>query len=672
MRLALGLASCGLLTVALVSASHQTPQPKFRAGVDVVGLDVSVLDKNRQPIHGLTAADFTIRENSKPQQVVEFKAIDVPDDPPMRITTPWMREVAPDVRRNDEIRDPRIFIIVMDDAMAPPDAWILEATRKVAREVIGKLGPADLAAVTFTNTAAGAQELTTDHARLLAAVEKFSAGPHQILVQQTFEVAEEIHFLAPLRTLQGVAEALIDAPQSRKVLVYISSGIPVDFSEAARKHLISGASGLIATMAVPEMQNRMIQGMKEVFTQARLANINVYCIDSGGLGGLDGYLARKKAEYDVEPPPKIFIYPAYEQGVNYRDFTQTLASNTGGLAVINTDDFSSGIAQMFKENGSYYLIGYQSTDTRKDGSYRRIEVQVNRPGAIVRAKSGYTVEKALSGDKATAAAAAKAEPWRALAGAVPAADIGLQVATATFASTSWREPRTAAVAVLLGLRHDVGAAGAGIGAMDLVFDVFTPLQKLQMTQSLHLAPTAADGKTSAVAYEFGTELNLAPGRYTLRVAARRASDGKSGSVYTDLDVPDFTERRVVLSGAVLTASPGVPNPAPTRLQALMPVVPTSLRDFRTTDVVGAFVRAYNRAAVAFTNGQLDVTILDQHGGVAFAQTLPMRPESFNAVGALDYSIPLPISGLAAGPYLLRLDAAVDGATTRRDVRFQIQ
>lgn len=77
------------LLVALASAAVITAaqeRPVFRTGVEVIQLDVSVLDKDRRPVRGLTAHDFTIFEDGKPQKVLAFNAIDIPDLPPAPAT----------------------------------------------------------------------------------------------------------------------------------------------------------------------------------------------------------------------------------------------------------------------------------------------------------------------------------------------------------------------------------------------------------------------------------------------------------------------------------------------------------------------------------------------------------------------------------------------------------
>ena len=109
------IACCLLSGTALLTAQA----PQFRSRVELVHLDVSVLDNNRRPVKGLAAEDFTIHEDGKPQQVMVFSAIDLPDPPPP--STAWLRDVAPDVRRNTEVIDHRLITIVMDDATIPFD-----------------------------------------------------------------------------------------------------------------------------------------------------------------------------------------------------------------------------------------------------------------------------------------------------------------------------------------------------------------------------------------------------------------------------------------------------------------------------------------------------------------------------------------------------------------------
>src|SRR3982750_4922536 len=124
----------------LQSAAPQTPLPTFRTGIDVVQLDVTVLDKDRHPVKGLTAADFTILDRGKPQPIVAFSAVDVPA--PVTYSAPWMREAPLDVVSNVENR--RLVTIVMDDAYTDFNPDMAKRAKAIARNAVDELGPADL------------------------------------------------------------------------------------------------------------------------------------------------------------------------------------------------------------------------------------------------------------------------------------------------------------------------------------------------------------------------------------------------------------------------------------------------------------------------------------------------------------------------------------------------
>src|ERR671913_1679168 len=80
MKKVVSLLGCWLVVWVCASAQQQVPPaqpPTFRAAVDAVQLDVSVLDKDRRPVRGLTAADFTVLENGKPRPIVAFSAVEL-------------------------------------------------------------------------------------------------------------------------------------------------------------------------------------------------------------------------------------------------------------------------------------------------------------------------------------------------------------------------------------------------------------------------------------------------------------------------------------------------------------------------------------------------------------------------------------------------------------------
>ncbi len=162
-----------LLATATGGARQQSP-PQFRTRVDLIQLDVAVIDKNHQPVRGLTAADFTVLENGQKQAIQAFVAIDLPDNPAE--TAGWMRDVAPDVTSNAGVEEDRLVVIVMDDYSedVSKDLWAQRSAKEIGRGIVERLGPRDLAAVVYTVASRNNQEFTHDRARLLEAIDRFN------------------------------------------------------------------------------------------------------------------------------------------------------------------------------------------------------------------------------------------------------------------------------------------------------------------------------------------------------------------------------------------------------------------------------------------------------------------------------------------------------------------
>jgi Ca-activated chloride channel homolog len=83
---------------------------------------------------------------------------------------------------------------------------------------------------------------------------------------------------------------------------------------------------------------------------------------------------------------------AQQRGFNEADFVlRQFAQETGGKAFFPTTatQLPDIYAQIASELSSQYLIGYASNNSRRDGQWRRVVVQVDRPDALARTKQGY-------------------------------------------------------------------------------------------------------------------------------------------------------------------------------------------------------------------------------------------------------------------------------------------
>ena len=151
-QLLVGLLLCvGGAVAAQQSAAPQ--QPVFRANTELVQLDISVLDKDRHPVRELKASDFIVLEDGKPQPVVAFTAVDVPDPPPPSSepsVRTWTKTVAPDVATNALPPEGRLFVMVLDDVLIPGDQKIVQNAKKVAHSVVDHLSATDQMAIVLT------------------------------------------------------------------------------------------------------------------------------------------------------------------------------------------------------------------------------------------------------------------------------------------------------------------------------------------------------------------------------------------------------------------------------------------------------------------------------------------------------------------------------------------
>jgi len=650
-------------TTTIVIAAAQAPQPVqpvplFRSGVNVVTVDVSVLDKERRPVRGLTAADFTILENGKPQPVTGFSAIDLPDaDAPAPV---WSRESRPDTVRNDDFADRRTIILVLDDA-TPMPAGDGPRVREAARLVIEQLGPDDLAAVVYAFDKTKGQELTRDRVRLLAAADRFMGGttasniaPDGRVVEIPFSSYDRTAFqvyLATIGTLRSLAEALMELPQRRKALVFISVGIPLEMDNLAPR-ITAGEHGEEAGQ-----RWQLLQDLLAAFTAAQRANVNIYSVDPGGL------------RTNV---------PTLNDN---RDFLKAVSSNTGGFAIADDNDPGPGIAQVFRENSSYYLLGYQTPDPKADGRYRRIEVRVSRPGVTVRARDGYFEPTVAKNEKKKAVKAPPSLLAAALDGPVQKTDVPMQVTAAAFpvAAVPAARRRDAAVAIVVGIRTPAPAGpGSAKDNIDVQVSAYDTSGRRQGAARLTGQVVRQPGYQGATGYEALLRLDLAPGRYQLRVAAESSLLRKSGSVYTDVDVPDFTKDGVTMSGLLISVTPGAPSAPKDGLRDLLPVTPTSERLFTREDKVSAMLRLCQGGKKPLVPVTLVLRIVDARNATVFEDTATLGPERFSAGRLADYRVDLPTAALRPGRHLLTLESAPAAgrrpgtAAIRRDVQFSMR
>jgi VWFA-related protein len=503
----------------------------------------------------------------------------------------------------------------------------------------------------FTFGKSQGQTFTNDRETLFAAVDRFNGTPDKVWTMGTgltavatpvpfnhFDLsgATSQLFLSTINTLRGIAEDLAAMPNRRKAVFFVSVGIPLDVTPA------SEPGSNIGVGPRDQVANLFLE-LQKAFDAARRSNVAIYGVDPGGL--------------------RIDSAPLNQ------DFLKGVSAATGGFAITDTNDAAAGIEQVYRENGSYYLLGYQPSLTRTNGRFRKVEVKVNRPGVTVRSRSGYYEPSGAAAETKPAPAKAKPGEESAIEGIVPKADIALRVHAMPFAKYGRAESE---VAIILQGREPI-PPGSSATAEDLTVLVhaYNMQAELKASERLTVHLGIRQGAVNDMRYGLLSRLTLKPGRYQLRVAVSSALLAKSGSVYTDIDVPDYATPAISLSGVMFEVVPS-PIAAPKgKLGSLIPVIPTAERDFAAGDTVTAFTRIYQGGKDALLTVTVTTRIVDGTGAEVFTKVETIAAGRFAAGRSADVLVSVPVGTFAPGPHLLSISATRGSGTASQQVRFSV-
>jgi VWFA-related protein len=644
-------------SIAIAGAGVATQQnPTFRGRTDLLLLDVSVLDeKSRQPVRDLTTGDFTVIVDGQPRPVVAFKFVDMPPPPPpiSLSTASWVREIAPDVVTNERAPG-RVVAILIDDKSIEETRlgpFEMEKARQSALNVVDALGPDDRAAVVFSKNAHSAQSFTTDRQRLRDAIKNATLIPEPKDADPDKDPQCRCA-VCSIEAITHVSRTLQSVSEQRKVLFFVSAG-PLMIARRPPP-LDTPRSGLpMAEVCFVERRDAVHDALRS----AHAANVTIQSVDPTGLATDDTAKAETRglAQRSGEP-------------LNRQQTLRMFAEQTGGRAIVNSNDPDRQVTSLLAESSSYYLLGVEPPAPSADGTLHKVDVRVNRRDLDVRTRNGYYDPTAK--DRATAAALKldNGPLTPLIASPLPGAGLPLQVTAAPFAAADGKA--TIAVALAIGANDAATRTMPRVETVEVVASAYIPetadnagwsQQKLSLTWS---QPDPRFG-----GYEVLSRVSVQPGRYELRVGAK-TGDGRNGSVYTSVEVPDFAQP-LSLSGIVVHATPSPAVAPPDGLGDVLPFTPTARRTFQKTDKAAAFLRIYQRART-FSPTSVKTTITSTTGAVVAAVDERVQGAAAGAGSASDYEVDLPLTDLSAGEYLITITASLGNRTAQRQLRFRVE
>ena len=684
-------------------------EPTFKLSVNVVDVDVTVTDAQGNFVTGLTASDFDVFEDGKPQAIQTFSYIELPRLRPSSLAFGG-RTVASDVRSNRDVASGRVYIIVLDDLNVAPLRTAI--VRRHARDFIEKhFSSNDLAAVVTTSGRKDAgQEFTSDPALLLRAIDHFfgqrlqsaevqridnyyqnqllsgldqktqdgTSVPNLLTQMQSFDpsnLERGQRAVGVLQTMRSLAEFLEGVRGRRKALLWFSEGIDYPMAEA-----FTSQSG-----------NEILQATRDAVTAAARANVNVFALDPRGLIGMTtDFIDMTRTggpDYAGTDPTKPAGTPF--SGVQAllgemrltQDSLRTLAEGTGGFAAVDTNSFADAFDRIIEANSRYYLLGYTPPSHPRDGRFHRIDVSVKRPGLKAIARRGYpspsgktvderrqeALERWKRDRRAGGANDTSAELRAALNSPVQQPGLTLSVQAAPFKGAA-KDASVAVTVELQGSELELAPQANGLFADSIEISFFAlnddgrAQRGTRAALNLAIRPdTYQRVKTHGV--RLNSRTTMASGRYQLRVGARNPVSGRAGTVFYDILVPDFARESLALSGLLVSTLPTSGTPevfTPQRdalAEKLLGAPPTSRREFDRTEILAWLTEIYDNARQP-TQFDVSARLVDENGREAFAS----RELLSNGAGGTGkwttfaYTGRIPLKDISPGRYVLRVEA----------------
>jgi VWFA-related protein len=641
----------------------------FTAGTQLVIETVSVTDKNNRPIEGLTAQDFTVTEDGAPQaiRVFEYQKLSQTPAPLANSSEPEQTHIYEKLGRTQiaaekpgaiRYRDRRLLALYFDMTSMPSADQIraLEAAQQFIRTQITEV---DLMAI--LRYAGGSvdvlQDFTADRNRLLSIIQTMIVGEGQGFGESADDASapdtgaafgqddSEFNIFNTDRQLSALQTAakMLGQVSEKKSLIYFASGL--------RLNGLNNQAQLRATI-----------------NSAIRAGVSFWPIDARGL-----VAQAPLGDATKGSPGGLAMYSGAAAQANTAHFQQSqdtlyaLAADTGGKALLDTNDLTRGIVQAQQAIASYYIIGYYSTNAALDGKFRRIRISVNSNlAARLDYRQGYFAGKQFT--KFTAA-----DKERQLEDALMLPDPITELTIAMeidYFQLNRAEYFVPIVAKIPG--RELALAKRG-GAERTVIDFIgeiktsagTTVRNVRDKVSAKLSDaTAAELAKHPIIYDTG--FTLLPGSYTIKFLARDAETGRIGTYQTIFVVPNLNkaEKSLPISSVVLGSQRidlkdalynavkekeggEAANPLVRDGQKLIPSV---TRVFRQDHTMFVYLQAYEQSAA---EAQPVVAVVGFYRGAEKAfETRPIQVAGPSAarMKAIPLQFDIPLGRLAPGEY----------------------
>jgi len=701
-RVALLTAFC-LLPTAYCFLAAQQPEPAsgntnqtftIKTQTNIVLVDVRVWDKAGNPVTDLKPEDFKVYEDGVSQQISSFsiekvaqlEAAAAENGPPPTIDLATLPPNTPQETVLKLLQDRRLMVLFFDQSSMQPDD-LIRALNSATHFVDKQMTPADLVSVvTYSSDLRIAQNFTNDRKQLDKVLKRIQLGEASSLAEAGSEgdaggtnasgqeiVAQDVSAaFTPDETEFNIfnTDEKLGAIES---LSQMLRGVP------GRKSVIHFSSGLQRTGVDNQAELRAAEDA------ANQSNVSLYTVDARGLVALPA-----GGDASSSAPAGTALYSGSavnSQVTSLLDTRETLASlsaDTGGRTFYDLNDFSTAFQRIQEDNSTYYLLGYSPSNAKSDGRFRRIKVEVTRPGVKLQARPGYFAPKNFRQftreDK-------EMQLQQAMDLDTPFVDLPMAIGADYFRQAdgkyyvvlSSKIPGSAIEFMKKSAAHQTefdfawratNQAGATIAA-------------LRDTLPVKLSPeTYQQVVAGNILYEGG--FVLPPGQYHLKVVARENASGKIGTFEQNLNLPATDQAALSLSSVVLSnqlrdqttdnrsrrrPQSGDTNPLEAGSHTILPSV---TRVFRTSQDLYVYLESYHPKATAKPDQSPtgptaaaaaavppSFSLLFFRGGAQISEAGPFTGKvEKSSEGKVTYFVKIPLTQFPVGRYQMQVNVIV--------------
>src|SRR6266436_2532629 len=533
------------------SQPPQQPQYRVRVTSELVLVNVVVRDKKGNLVRDLKREDFTLLEDGKKQAVSTFDFENVDEMTTAGAAEATVSGTAPDgvlLRSKDQpaslnARDRRLMLLFFDfSGMEPED---IERSVDAAKKFVQtRMQPADMIAVVSLATNMRIDlDFSDDKTKVLSVLNSYTSGQGQGFdngLTGSSEGAAETGgaFTADdtdyntfnadrkLLALQAIMQTLGKISQ-KKAVIYFSNGIS--------QNGVDNQSALRAATA-----------------SAVKANVSIYPVDIRGLQAFPpGGEAQNASLHGQSAYNGAAVLNDLSSNASTQETLSTFAADTGGKAFFDSNDFSAVFSQVQKDSSAYYVLGFTSTNSLKDGRFRHLKVQLNRQDLKLDYRSGYYAGRDFEHlNRADREQQIQDE----LASELSQTDVAIYAGVAYFRQDDSHYYLSVSLVIPGSQIPFVQAKDKDNATIDVIGEVRAggkfPVGHLRDTVKLAL-DSAQQVRRKNVQYNTG--FLLAPGSYHLKFVVRENQSGRMGSFETDVQIPDLRKVPLRMSSVVLSS-----------------------------------------------------------------------------------------------------------------------